>query len=230
MPTLFCLRLGLGVLAVAAVSCSTMIREETGSTLELFNGRDLRGWAAVSGPTVGEGEGAGSVWNVRDGMIICRGEPIGYLHTKRHFKDFRMTVEYRWAPGGAPGNSGLFSRIDGDPRALPRCVEVQLMHGNAGDVLGLQGRRIASEQPRHFHIAAHPLAGDIDGVRKEVSAEAEAGQWNRVEILAQGDSYTVWINGVLVNHVIGVERVSGPVGLQSEGGEIHFREVRIVPL
>jgi hypothetical protein len=232
MPTLIRLRLVLWVLAVAAVSCSTMTREETGSTLELFNGRDLRGWVAVSGPSGGEGGvvGTGSVWSVREGMIVCRGEPIGYLHTRSHFKDFRMTVEYRWAPGGEPGNSGLFSRIDGEPRALPRCVEVQLMHGNAGDVLGLQGRRIDSEQPRHFHIAAHPLAGDIDGVRKEVAGEAEAGRWNRVEILAQGDSYTVWLNGVLVNRVTGVEVVSGPVGLQSEGGEIHFREVRIVAL
>lgn len=227
MPTLSCLRLGVCALAVAAVSCSTMEREEAGGSMELFNGRDLSGWAAVSGPAEGGGGEKASVWNVRDGMIVCRGEPIGYLHTKRAYKDFRMTVEYRWAPGATPGNSGLFSRIDGEPRALPRCVEVQLMHGNAGDVLGLQGRSIASDQPRFFHIAAHPLAGDIDGVRKEVAAEAEAGQWNRVEILAQGDTYTVWLNGVQVNRVTGVEVVSGPVGLQSEGGEIHFREVRI---
>ncbi len=195
--------------------------------IELFNGQDLRGWTAVTGQSSGA---AGVTWSVREGMIVCRGEPLGYLRTERSFENFRMEVEYRWAPGGTPGNSGLFSRIDGEPRALPRCVEVQLMHGNAGDVLGLQGRRIVAGQERHFHVAAHPLAGDIDGVRKLQDTELEPGAWNRVEILAEGSTYTVWLNGVQLNRVTGVDVCSGPVALQSEGGEIHFRRPRITPL
>jgi len=51
-----------------------------------------------------------------------------------------------------------------------------------------------------------------------------------VEILAQGPKYTVWINGRKVNEAEGVDVVAGPVGLQSEGGEIHFRRVTLTPL
>lgn len=222
------------LVALAAVSCSTperhadRLRDRTtdaGSIL-LFNGVNLRGWTAVADDPAAD---PAAVWSVREGMIVCRGEPLGYLQSKRRFTDFRMEVEYRWAPGGTPGNSGLFSRIDGTPRALPRCIEVQLMPGNAGDVLGLQGRRIAAEQPRHFHVAAHPVAGDIDGVRKVQAAEREAGVWNQVIIEAQGPTYVVWLNGVEVNRVTGAEVLPGPVGLQSEGGEIHFRKLRLEP-
>jgi hypothetical protein len=209
------------------LSSCTSAGKGSGRMVDLFNGRDLRGWKHVSAdPTLS----IDKVWSVRDGMIVCTGTPFGYLHTEREFTSFRMEVEYRWAPGSKPGNSGLFSRINGAPRALPRTIEVQLMHKNAGDVIGLQGMRIQSGQERHFHVANHELAGDIDGVRKVQDAEAAPGEWNRVEVLAQGSTYTVWVNGTQVNLVTGVEVMAGPVGLQSEGGEIHFRNVKIMPL
>lgn len=227
-------RWGVCLVALVAVACST-VRNDAGRApgqgvdagmSSLFNGVNLEGWKAVADDPAAD---PAAVWSVRDGMIVCRGEPLGYLQSQRSYTDFRMEVEYRWAPGGTPGNSGLFSRIDGTPRALPRCIEVQLMPGNAGDVLGLQGRRIAAEQPRHFHIAAHPVAGDIDGVRKVQPAEREAGVWNQVIIEAKGPTYVVWLNGIEVNRITGAEVLSGPVGLQSEGGEIHFRNVRVAP-
>ncbi len=193
----------------------------------LFNGRNLNGWTHVlADPAVPRN----AVWTVRDGVLVCRGEPLGALLTERTFTDFRLLVEYRWAPGAKPGNSGIFSRVNGAPRALPRCVEVQLQHGNAGDVLTLQGMKMDSTQPRYFHVEKHAVAGDIDGAKKTENAEAEAGQWNRVEILAQGGTYMVWVNGRKVNEVTGIEPLPGPIGLQSEGGEIHFRRAEITPL
>ena len=199
----------------------------SGARLELFNGRDLTGWKHVlADPSVSREK----VWSVRDGVIVCQGEPVGFLYTEREFTNFRLEVEYRWPPGAKPGNSGIFSRVNDLSRAIPRCVEVQLMHGSAGDVLTLQGMKLGAEQPRYFHVAKHAVAGDIDGVKKTQDAEAAPGEWNRVEIQAQGGSYTVWVNGQKVNEAVGVERQRGPIGLQSEGGEIHFRRVVITPL
>jgi hypothetical protein len=217
---------GLLVL-LGLAACSSSKRDHPSSALTLFNGRNLDGWRHVlADPAVPRDR----VWTVRDGAIECKGEPLGYLCTERQFMNFRLSVEYRWKPGAKPGNSGIFSRINGSDRALPRCVEVQLMHGSAGDVLGLQGMKIASGQERFFHITKHELAGDIDGVKKLVASEAEPGQWNRVEVQAEGGVYRVWINGLLVNEVQGVETLAGPVGLQSEGGEIEFRRVVITAL
>jgi len=216
-----------GTAALLGIASCSGPRSGSGAGIELFNGRSLAGWKHVlADPSVPQGK----VWSVRDGMIVCQGEPFGFLYTDREFTNFRLEVQYRWPPGAKPGNSGIFSRVNDFSRAIPRCVEVQLMHGSAGDVLTLQGMKLGAEQPRYFHIANHAVAGDIDGVKKTQDAEAAPGEWNRVEILAQGGSYTVWINGQKVNEAVGVELQRGPIGLQSEGGEIHFRRVMITPL
>jgi hypothetical protein len=94
----------------------------------------------------------------------------------------------------------------------------------------LQGMTMDETQPRFFSVKKHELAGDISGVKKLMDKEFMPGEWNRVEIVAEGPQYTVSINGEKVNEVQGVEVVSGPIGLQSEGGEIHFRRVSIQPL
>jgi hypothetical protein len=193
----------------------------------LFNGKDLVGWAHVLAEPNLPRE---AVWSVRQGILVCKGTPLGVLQTERAFTNFRLLVEYRWPPGSKPGNSGILTRINGPARPLPRCTEVQLQHGNAGDVLGLQGMQVASGQPRYFEVMNHAVAGDIRGVKKSADAARPAGEWNRVEVLAKGDTYTVWMNGTEINQATGVEVRSGQIGLQSEGGEIHFRRVTLTPL
>jgi hypothetical protein len=211
-------------LALAGAGCQCGKGVAAKTEIELFNGRDLAGWKHVLADPACPPE---KVWSVKDGSIVCLGEPLGYLYSHREFTSFLLSLEYRWAPGKKPGNSGVFSRVNGSPRALPRCVEVQLMHGNAGDVLGLQGMKLASDQPRYFHVAKHELAGDIDGVKKLTDHEKPPGEWNEVRIEASGSHYAVWLNGQKVNEANGVELQSGPIGLQSEGGEIHFRRIRV---
>jgi len=216
----------LAALLALTSSCQFGRRADPGS-LELFKGKNLQGWKHVlDDPTVPRD----AVWSVRDGLLICRGTTLGVLHTERKFRNFRFVLQYRWAPGEKPGNSGILTRINGPARALPRCAEVQLMHGNAGDVLGLRGMKVAAGQPRFFEIKAHKIAGDIAGVRKLADAERPPGEWNQVEVQAQGDRYTVWMNGQQINQATGVEVLAGPLGLQSEGGEIHFRRATLKPL
>lgn len=192
----------------------------------LLNGKNLDGWTHVLADAAMPRE---KVWSVRDGMLVCTGTPIGVLYTEKSYTNFRLVAEYRWAPGAAPGNSGIMSRLAPGTGALPRTVEVQLQHGNAGDVIGLKGFPIAGGQPRWFERVS-AVAGKISGVKKTVAAEKPPGEWNRVELEARDDRYTVRLNGQLVNEVSGVEVKPGPIGLQSEGGEVHFRGVVLTPL
>jgi hypothetical protein len=212
---------------LALSACSTTQSPRESRPLELFNGRNLKGWNHVLADPQARPE---ATWSVRDGVLICTGTPVGFLYSDREFTNFRMVAEYRWPPGAKPGNSGLFSRINEPMKSLPRCVEVQLMHGNAGDVLTLQGMTMAAGQERSFEVKNHELAGDIRGVKKTQDAENKAGEWNQVEILAQGGDYSVWMNGQKINAVSGIEIKTGPVGLQSEGGEVQFRRVTVTPL
>jgi hypothetical protein len=213
------------LLLLAASSCQSP--HGTNSSIDLFNGKDLKGWNYVlADPSVKKEK----VWSVQDGILTCQGSPIGAIYRGPKVTNFRLQVEYRWAPGTKPGNSGIFSRIKTPIKPIPPAVEVQLQHGNAGDILGLQGTKLAAKQPRFFEVPGHPQAGDIAGVRKIFDQERTAGEWNRVEICAQGSRYTVLMNGKLINEADGVEQLSGPIGLQSEGGVIQFRRVTLTPI
>lgn len=215
-----------GCLVLVCVLAGPGRTAETAPEVALFNGRNLSGWAHVLADPAVKRE---QVWSVRDGVIVCTGTPIGVLYTEKNYTSFRLVAEYRWAPGTKPGNSGLMSRLSPGTGALPRTVEVQLQHGSAGDVIGLQGFPIASGGQARWFERDSKVAGKISGVKKSVGAEKPPGEWNRVELEARGDRYTVRLNGQLVNEVTGVEVKAGPIGLQSEGGEVHFRNVRLTP-
>jgi hypothetical protein len=214
-------------LVILLVSCQCPDPASKTAAVKLFNGRDLSGWTAVSARPELRMD---AVWSVRDGLVVCKGEPLGYIQTDRKFTDFRLEVEWRWAPGQTPGNSGVFLRINGAPRPLPRCLEHQLKSGDAGDLYGFHGMKIDGDPARRVEVKNHELGGDFVGMKKLLANENPPGEWNRAEILADGPKVTTWINGRKVNEAYGCEVVAGPIGLQSEGGEIHFRTVRVTPL
>ena len=215
-----------GLLALG-LFCSTPETASAAGTEALFNGKDLSNWEAVlEKPGVKKEE----VWSVRDGMIICKGEPMGYIHTTKPYTNFRLAVEWRWAPGQKPGNSGILMRINGEPKPLPRCLECQLKSGDAGDLYGFHGMQIDGPSDRRRETKGHKLGGDLLGVKKISGNEKPPGEWNKAEIVAQGGELTVSINGQKVNEAIKCEVISGPIGLQSEGGEVHFRNVSLTPL
>jgi hypothetical protein len=60
--------------------------------------------------------------------------------------------------------------------------------------------------------------------------EKAPGEWNTVEVVVDGPLVKVTVNDKLVNEATDCEVVAGPIGLQSEGGEIHFRKVEVTPL
>ena len=58
------------------------------------------------------------------------------------------------------------------------------------------------------------------------SSEKPVGEWNKAKIEMRSGKITVTINGVLQNQ--GTNKVKeGYIGLQSEGGPIQFRNLRL---
>lgn len=171
------------------------------------------------------------VWSMQGDTLICQGKPLGYLFTPKSYQDFRMTFEWRWAPGKEAGNSGVLLRIQGEPHGfMPKCVEAQLKSGSAGDVWGFFGAAVLGEQARRVEVKEHKDLGDFHGYKALQAAEKAPGEWNQYQIDCVGDRLELRINGVLVNQITGLDVVAGPIGLQSEGAEIHFRNVVIESL
>jgi hypothetical protein len=199
--------------------------------VQLWNGKDLSGWTFFLVDPKAKME---DVWSARDGLLVCKGEPLGFLMTKESFTSFRLVVEWRWAPGtvvtaDTVPNSGVLMRINGEPKGIPRTYEAQLRSGDAGDVYGFWGMRVSGD-PARAKSGKNDAMGEMTGVAKAIGAENPVGEWNRYEIVLDGTKLDVAVNGKKVNSVIAADVLAGHVGLQSEGGEVHFRKVELQPL
>jgi len=200
--------------------------------VRLFDGKDLAGWSSFLVDPKAKTE---DVWSVRDGVLVCRGEPLGYLHTDAEYTSFRLVVEWRWAPGasarlGKTPNSGVLMRVNGGPKAVPRAIEAQLRSGDAGDLYGFWGMTIEGAPARRREKKGDAMLGDMVGFSKVEAAEKPEGEWNVYEITLDGPSIVVRVNGKTVNEARGATVLPGRIALQSEGGEIHFRRVELTPI
>lgn len=221
-------------LTLAVVALLPLVAAGQPPAVALFNGKDLAGWSHF---LVDSKVPATDVWSVKDGVLVCRGEPMGYLYTDADYTSFTLIVEWRWARGAAARlgkvpNSGVLLRVNGEPKpkGVPRAYEAQLQAGSAGDVYGFWGMPLEGDTARRREAQGHELLGDMVGFRKIEAAERPEGEWNTYEITFDGPSLSVTVNGRKVNEATGALVMPGRIALQSEGGEIHFRRVELRPL
>ena len=221
------IRLGWMAFVVAFVTVFvSSAADKPEGVVDLFDGQSLAGWEHyLVKPEVKMAD----VWSVRDGLLICKGEPMGYLATRKEYTNFKLIVEWRWAPGKPAGNSGVLMRITGEPKPLPKCAEAQLKSGSAGDIYGFHGFQVKGDAARSKSANGAKI-GQLSGVSKIKGNEKEPGEWNKYEITLSGGDLTLIVNGEKVNEATGLDIVAGKIGLQSEGGEIHFRTVRLIPM
>lgn len=217
----------LSITAITALLLAANLpaAEPKAETVELFNGKNLKGWSHV---LIDDTVKKKDVWSVVDGVLVCQGKPLGYFYTKASFQDYHLELDWRWAPDGKPGNSGVLLRIAGEPVSfLPKCVEAQLQNGSAGDIWAFYGAKVDGDADRIRNVKDHKDLGTFRGVGKIKAAEHAPGEWNHYDIKLTGGNLELRVNGVLVNKATGLDVLSGPIGLQSEGGEIHFRNIRL---
>lgn len=190
--------------------------------VELFNGKDLTGWTAVlDKPEVGMEE----VWSVKDGVLQCKGQPVGYLRTVRDdFENYVLTLEWRWPEGTPGGNNGVLVHTS-TPGALgiwPKSIEVQLQKDQAGDFwiigteLDVENEEARKQGRRHLNLTDN--------------SEKPMGEWNQFEITCKGDEIIVKVNGDLVNHATNCSVTKGAISLQSEGAPIEYRNIVLKPI
>lgn len=185
--------------------------------IPLFNGKDLDGWVNVNC--------AAETWTIRDGMIICSGIPTGILRTDRQYENFILELEWMHLYEG--GNAGLFIHSDditarGQP--FSRSVECQVMDGNHGDVFAIHGARMTRDNEDPFY-----RVGWMRTFPKEERANP-AGQWNHYRVESRDGILTLAVNGAIVSRAFHVNPRKGYICLESEGSEVHFRNIRIKEL
>jgi hypothetical protein len=78
------------------------------------------------------------------------------------------------------------------------------------------------------------FARDVDwvdklGFRGRYDIESPDGEWNRHEVICDGDKITTIINGQVANSATKSSLTRGKIIFQSEGAEIYFRKIEISP-
>jgi hypothetical protein len=195
---------------------------------DLFNGRDLTGWVNVNTDP--------DTWSVRDGVLICKGKPIGVMRSEKQYENFILHIEWMHMEPG--GNSGVFAwsaAVPGERNRLPDGVEVQMLEldwvrlhtrdGQAppeayvsGELFGVGGVKTVPDNPR--------------GERsKSVEMRCKPrGEWNTYDVVAVDGVIKLAINGKFVNGISQSTQRKGYLCLESEGAEIHFRNIKIMEL
>lgn len=192
--------------------------DETADFVPLLNGENLAGWVRVNTPQ--------STWRVEDGLLICSGKPIGELRTTRMYQNFVMDVEWRHMQ--PKGNAGIFVWADDiTARGVPfhRSVEVQVLenaYGNTrsytthGDIFPIHGARMTPVNGRGGS-RAFPVE----------SRSLPSPQWNHYRIACDRGAISLAVNGKVVTRGTRCSPSKGYICLESEGGVVHYRNMRI---
>ena len=235
MKTLTWFNRAVALVAVSVFSFASTQSPQAGTPPEgftaLFNEKNLSGWwglktedpvkwKAFSAYKLAEKKAASlkdiaQHWSVDGEELVNDGHGL-YLSTQKNYGDFEFLVDYKTVP---KADSGIYLR------GIP---QVQIWD---------------STEEAKFNIGANKGSGGLwnnskgaPGKDPLVLADKPFGQWNSFRIIMVGERVSVWLNGkLLVDHARmenyfnrkGQIPRTGPIQLQTHGGEIRWRNVFI---
>ena len=159
---------------------------------------------------------------MRDVIRSTTGEPGGWLSTLKEDDNFQLDLDFKVV---AAGNSGVFLRSPhkGDPAYVG--MEIQVLDDYA---------------PVYAPLKPWQYTGSIYAVQAPSSrATKRAGEWQHMQITAQGTHVKVVLNGTttidtdLLQHLDkekehpGLKRRKGYIGLQNHSTRVEYRNITI---
>jgi hypothetical protein len=137
-------------LALVAIFCgaSPLLAVEPirpDKTIQLLGGKDLASLTTWLKDT--KHADPRKVFSVKDGMLHLSGEGFGYVATDKEYRDYHLTVEYKWGTRTDGGkyvrNSGILLHAtgpDGNANGVwMASIECQLAQGCVGDLIVIRG-------------------------------------------------------------------------------------------
>ena len=177
----------------------------------LFNGKDLDGWVIENG----------GQFSVEDGLLkINKG--VGWLRSEDTFADFRLIMEFRFLE--AEANSGIFVRTGSTSHDDE--------NGWPNNGYQIQCRDIlTTETPLAYMIpyGAPPFEHESD-IEALKSAYKPTGEWHTYDIICQGETLEVKLNGTTITTATSIKNLEGHIGIQGEHGLLEFRKIEVYPL
>lgn len=194
--------------------------------VELFNGNDLQGWSVVFSKAA-RSQDAQWTADADRHVLVCLGGNQNWLETQEAYKDFTLTLEWRFPPGAKiSGNgSGIVVRTVGMNISQfdPRGIEIDLNKPEKAGTLIAYGTPLKSNGVNG--------SGEENTVVMPLKTPPfrTTGQWNTAEIVCDNDHLIAKINDVLTNKASGIRVQPGKICLRNQNTAIEFRKIRLVP-
>lgn len=175
-------------------------------------------------------------WTLKNGELICSGQPIGVMRSEKQYENFVLHVEWKHMEAG--GNSGIFvwsaARPDEKSR-LPDGVEVQMLDLDWVELHTKDGvvPPIAYVHGELFGVGGVETVPDNPRGTRSKSIENRCkgrGEWNTYDVVCVDGVIKLSVNGKFVNGIQKSTRKKGYLCLESEGAPIHFRNLTIMEL
>ena len=206
-------------LALIVVGCQTSPSQSSTPGVDLFNGKDFRGWTFF----MRSNSAPEKTWSITNGVIHCVGRPTGFMRTEKDYSDYKLTVEWRFLKvTPKANNTGVLVHMQPQDRIWPECVECQGQDQKQGDFWlhnGTTAEGFPGDGKKSTHV---PMA--------EPPNEKPVSEWNTYEVIASADTVEIIVNGRSMNKITGCNVSSGGIGIQSEGADIEVRKIFLQPL
>ncbi|MBS1713845.1 MAG: DUF1080 domain-containing protein [Armatimonadetes bacterium] len=197
----------------AALTAALLLVPSAADWKPLFDGKSLTGWTRRGGK---------AAYSVDKGEIVGRtvvGEPNSFLCTDKFYGDFELEFDVKTV---ATLNSGVQIRSMSVPGY------------NKGQVHGYQVEVDPSDRAWSGGLYDEGRRGWLQDLSKNERGRKafKNGQWNHYRVVAEGDRFRIWVNGVsTVDHRDDLTRW-GFIGLQvhnheKAGLEVRWKNLRI---
>ena len=223
------------ILVVCACTASLQAQPPQSKTVPLYNGKNFSGWYKYASDKKVNTEELISI-DPFEKHIVIKGTSPGYLVTDNMYRDYELGFEWRWALSDRDKpqakvdeelkrQSGILVHIISEGDSIwPKSIKAQLQAGRAGDLFVVSG----------FKFNVHPERKDprdpLRALRSHDGVEKPLGEWNQGTITCHGKFVSITINGTQVMAGRDAEYSRGRIALQSQAGEIHFRNITLKQL
>ncbi|NQU88619.1 MAG: DUF1080 domain-containing protein [Mariniphaga sp.] len=175
-------------------------------------------------------------WKVEGKELICSGHPIGVIRSENKYENFLLHIEWKHMEAG--GNSGTFVWSDAnadESNQYPNGVEVQMLELDWVNLNARDGEKppVAYVHGELFGVGGVEIVPDNPRGERSKSIENRCkgkGEWNTYEVVCVDGTIKLSVNGKFVNGISKSSKKDGYICLESEGAEIHFRNIRIIEL